>query len=118
MLTHIHPKLPMQDKQETKNYYVGKLGFEQVGSDDYPDYMMMRKDDIEIHFFLFKEINPKENYGMVYIRVSGIEEFYQNLQNAHVEIHPNGNLQTKPWGVKEFALLDPTSNLLTFGEKV
>ena len=31
--------------------------------------------------------------------------------------HPNGPLETKPWGQKEFSILDPDNNLLTFGEK-
>jgi len=35
-----------------------------------------------------------------------------------IAIHPNGSLQTKPWGHKEFALLDPDSNLFTFGKKI
>jgi hypothetical protein len=33
-----------------------------------------------------------------------------------MEIHPNGKLQTKPWGQKEFSILDPDNNLLTFGQ--
>ncbi|KQT17972.1 Bleomycin resistance protein [Chryseobacterium sp. Leaf404] len=116
MLTQIHPKLPMRNKAETKKYYIEKLGFEQLGSDDFPDYLMLKKDEIEIHFFLFTDLNPKENYGMVYIRVSGIDAFYHSLVDERVEIHPNGSLQTKSWGQKEFSLLDPDSNLLTFGE--
>lgn len=34
-----------------------------------------------------------------------------------VTVHPNGHLQTKPWGQREFALLDPDNNLLTFGQE-
>lgn len=29
--------------------------------------------------------------------------------------HEEFRLQTKPWGQKEFSLLDPDNNLLTFG---
>ena len=29
-----------------------------------------------------------------------------------------GHLQIKPWGQKEFSLLDPDYNLLTFGESM
>lgn len=117
MLTSINPKLPMRDIAVTRNYYINQLGFAQAGG-DYPDYLMVKKDSIEIHFFLFKELNPKENYGQVYIRTAGIENVYQTLQSAGVPIHPNAPLQTKPWGQKEFALLDPDNNLLTFGESM
>jgi hypothetical protein len=31
-------------------------------------------------------------------------------------IHPNGHLGLKPWGVKEFSILDTDGNLVTFEE--
>ena len=35
-----------------------------------------------------------------------------------ISIHPNGPLEIKPWGQKEFSLLDPDGNLLTFGQRI
>ena len=116
MLTDINPKLPMRNKSTTRAYYVNQLGFEEIG--DYEGYLMVRKDKIEIHFFEFKELNPKENYGQVYLRTDDIEKLYQSLLAKEVAIHPNGKLQTKDWGQKEFSLLDPDSNLLTFGQEI
>lgn len=116
MLTQIHPKLPMRDKDATRAYY-NNLGFTQTGG-DYPDYLMMRKDAVEIHFFAFPGLKPDDNYGQVYIRTKDIEHLYHQLQQDNIPIHPNGHLQTKPWGQKEFALLDPDNNLLTFGQDV
>ncbi len=118
MLTAINPKLPMRDKTATKDYYVKKLGFKELGNIVYDGYLMLEKDNIEIHFFEFKDLDPKENYGQVYIRTNNIDDFYQSLINNKVSIHPAGNLQIKPWGQKEFALLDPDSNLLTFGQNL
>ncbi|MBC5841606.1 VOC family protein [Flavobacterium sp. F-380] len=116
MLTTINPKLPMRNKAATKDFYVNKLGFKNVGSSDYDGYLMVEKDNIEIHFFEFKEIEHKENYSGVYIRTDDIDNLYQSLLNNKVDIHPNGALETKPWGQREFALLDPDNNLLTFGQ--
>ncbi|RZK42530.1 MAG: VOC family protein [Pedobacter sp.] len=116
MLTHIHPKLPMRDKAATIAYYVDGLGFRL--SADYGDYLMLSKDSIEVHFFLFKALDPKENYGQVYLRTDNIESLYRSLQLNLVPIHPNGSLATKPWGQKEFSLLDPDHNLLTFGQSI
>jgi catechol 2,3-dioxygenase-like lactoylglutathione lyase family enzyme len=116
MLTHIHPKLPMRNKAATQDYYIHKLGFNEFG--DYHDYLMVEKDHIEIHFFEFKTLDPKENYGQVYIRVEDIDQFYRSLLDRKITIHPNGHLQTKPWGQREFSLLDPDNNLLTFGQSV
>jgi len=118
MLTAIHPKLPMRNKAATKEYYIGKLNFMELGTTDYEGYLMLVKDNIEIHFFEFKELAPGENYGQVYIRTNDIDGLYQSLIENDVPIHPNGALQTKSWGQKEFSLLDPDNNLLTFGQSI
>ncbi len=118
MLTDINPKLPMRDKNVTREFYTNKLGFTEYGSADYDGYLMMEKDLIQIHFFEFKALVPKENYGQVYIRTDNIDHFYQSLLDRKTTIHPNGPLEIKPWGQKEFSLLDPDSNLLTFGENI
>jgi hypothetical protein len=118
MLTTIIPKLPMRSKATTRDFYLAQLGFTDIGSADFEGYLLLKKDDKEIHFFEFKGLDPKENYGQVYIRTNDIDNLYQSLLNNQVSIHPNGALQTKSWGQKEFALLDPDNNLLTFGESI
>lgn len=118
MLTNIIPKLPMRNKAVTRAFYVNQLGFTDIGITDYPDYLLLQKDQQEIHFFAFPALDPQENYGQLYIRTTHIEALYQSLIDKAVSIHPAGRLQTKPWGQKEFALLDPDNNLLTFGEAV
>ena len=116
MLTNINPKLPMCNKSATRHYYVNQLGFQEIG--DYEGYLMVLKDNIEIHFFEFKELDPKENYGMVYIRTDNIDDLYKSMLGNKIKIHPNGPLENKPWGQREFALLDPDNNLLTFGQSI
>lgn len=118
MLTAINPKLPMINKAITKAYYIDQLGFENVGSSDYDGYLMVKKDQIEIHFFEFKELDSKENYCGAYIRTNDIEVLYQSFLERNITIHPNGPLETKPWGQKEFSLLDPNKNLITFGQSL
>jgi hypothetical protein len=116
MLTNINPKLPMRDKSATKDFYINKLGFQNFGSAEFDGYLMVEKDNIQIHFFEFKELATKANYGQVYIRTNDIDNLYQSLLDSKVNIHPNGTLLAKPWGQKEFSLLDPDNNLLTFGQ--
>ena len=117
MLTDINPKLPMRNKSVTRAYYMNQLGFQEFGG-GYDGYLMLEKDSIQIHFFLFKALKPKKNYGQVYIRTDNIDQFYQSLLKNKTPIHPNGKLETKSWGQKEFSLLDPDSNLLTFGQSI
>ena len=116
MLKAVNPKLPMRNIKLTKDYYLNKLGFEELA--DYGDYLMLGKDQVEIHFFLFKGLDPKENYGQLYMRTDGIDQLYKELLESKVAIHPNGKLETKPWGQREFSLLDPDHNLLTFGQSI
>ena len=118
MLTDINPKLPMRDKNVTREFYINKLGFKEFGSAAFDGYLMVEKDQIQIHFFEFKELNPKENYGQVYIRTDNIDDFYLTLLDNKTSIHPNGKLESKPWGQKEFSVLDPDTNLLTFGQSI
>ena len=116
MLKDIIPKLPIRDKMLTKEFYLNQLSFELIS--DYGDYILLKKDQIEIHFFEFKSLDPLENYGQVYIRVIDIDKLYKSLLDKSIAIHPNGHLEVKPWGQKEFSLLDPDNNLLTYGEPI
>ena len=118
MLTEVNPKLPMRNKQITKEFYLKKLGFNEFGSTDFDGYLMVEKDNIQIHFFEFKELEPRENYGQVYIRTDYIEKLYQSFIERQISIHPNGKLESKHWGQKEFSILDPDNNLLTFGQSI
>ena len=118
MLIDINPKLPMRDKTVTREFYLNKLGFKEFGSTDFDGYLMMEKDQVQIHFFEFKELDPKENYGQVYIRTDNIDDFYLSLLDNKTSIHPNGKLELKPWGQREFSILDPDKNLLTFGQSI
>jgi hypothetical protein len=115
MLTDVNPKLPMRNKAVTRDFYLNKLGFSEFGSADYHGYLMVQKDSIQIHFFEFKELDPKENYGQVYIRTDDIEEWYQFVKGKNLDCTV---LEHKPWKQREFSLLDPDSNLLTFGHSL
>jgi catechol 2,3-dioxygenase-like lactoylglutathione lyase family enzyme len=118
MLTAINPKLPMRNKAVTLDFYCQQLGFQVFGNADYANYLMLQRDAIQLHFFEFANLNPHENYGQVYVRTDDIEALYQSFLVRKVAIHTAAPLQIKPWGQKEFAILDPDHNLLTFGQSV
>ena len=50
-------------------------------------------------------------------RTNAIDDLYADMRSK-TTIHPNGALQTHSWGMREFSLLDPDHNLLTFGQPV
>jgi catechol 2,3-dioxygenase-like lactoylglutathione lyase family enzyme len=114
MLTAINPKLPMRNKAMTHDFYINKLGFKQYGG-DYDGYLMVEKDNIQIHFFEFAGLDPKENYGQVYLRTDDIETFFEFVKKQGAVYQP---LAYKPWMQREFAILDPDNNLLTVGQSM
>lgn len=116
MLTAIHPKLPMRDKAATRAFYVDQLGFRELGQTDYAEYLMVAKDEVEIHFFLFRDLDPLQNYGQVYIRTGDIDALYRQSIDRQLRLPAAGHLRDQPWGQREFSLLDPDHNLLTFGQ--
>ncbi len=69
-------------------------------------------------YLFINQLDPADNYGQVYIRTDDIDKFYQLLLERKTEIHPNGHLQIKAWGQREFSILDPDNNLLTFGQNI
>jgi hypothetical protein len=116
MLLDVIPKLPMRNKFRTVYFYINQLGFELLG--DYGNYLLIKKEEIELHFFEFESLKTSENYGQVYIRVIDIVKLYNQLIEDSIPIHPNGKLEDKHWGQREFSLLDPDNNLLTFGQGI
>jgi hypothetical protein len=102
MLKEINPKLPMRDKSVTKEFYLVQLGFRESGNADYDGYLMVQKDNIQIHFFELKELDPKENYGQVYIRTDEIDELYQSLADKKISTTRQGFYKPKRGDKRNF----------------
>ena len=117
MLTSIHTKLPMIDKEITHKFYVNKLGFNLASDKDYKAYLMIQKKDLKFTFFSLL-IFTLQKIIIKFIEEKNTNELYQQFINQKTEIHPKGSLDIKPWGQKEFSLLDPDNNLLTFGQSI
>ena len=116
MLQAIIPKIPFIKKEKTLAFYLKQLDFNLIS--DYGDYMILEKDNLEIHFFSYQSLEKEKSDFMLYIRVSDIKRFYENLIQNNVKIHPKGALETKAWNQKEFSIIDPNGTLLTFGENL
>jgi hypothetical protein len=74
---------------------------------------MLHRDDVEIHFFIYKDLDALTNDGMCYIRLQNIQAFYDEVK-AQIEVGKAP--QKMPWGQTEFSITDPDHNCLTFGE--
>ena len=116
MLQSVHPKLPMRDATATRDFYVRQLGFRLLS--DYGSYLILERGGVQLHFFHYPGLDPLRNYGQVYIRCTDIDGLHRQLLEGGTRIHPNGGLGDRPWGQREFSLLDPDHNLLTFGQPI
>ena len=113
MITHIIPKLPFIQKSDSIDFYVRIFGFSLLS--DYGDYLIMKKEELEIHLFHFPTLDPTKSDFMIYLRVDeGIEALYSGLEPEKVR-HLYA-LEQKTWGQKEFSVIDPSGTLLTFGQ--
>lgn len=60
MMTTIIPKLSMRDKTITSNYYNSKLGFKNIGIQDFENYLIIERDNLQIHFLNLKLLTRKK----------------------------------------------------------
>ena len=117
-LKSINPLIPGGDNLEkTVVFYEQKLGFKRIHTEGEPIYMAIVERD-SVSLFLLKNGDKHLAEGTsLRINVAQIEQLYCEFEAKDPEIiHPNGKLETKPWGMKEFAILDPVGVCLTFCE--
>jgi hypothetical protein len=114
------PVLPAANTVESLNWWLGICGFEEMFRDATPPrYAGIKRGDAYLHI---SEIDDKElsrkigDQTMVRVAVTGIESIYEEFQARGGKRHPNGPLQTKPWGTKEFGAIDPNGICVTFQE--
>ena len=117
-LNSINPLIPGgKDLEKTVVFYEQQLGFKRIHQEGDPIYMaIVERDSIQI-FLLQNENKHLAEETSMRINVDRIEKLYAEFQAKDGElIHPNGHLESKPWGMKEFVVLDPTGVCLTFCE--
>ena len=103
------PKLASLDIERSLDFYEG-LGFRRGGA--WPDYGIVERDGVQLHVWLCADPRiPSETACRIV--VTGIDDLHAQYAARGV-IHPNGALADKPWGVREFSILDPDGNLVTF----
>ncbi|PCJ71569.1 MAG: glyoxalase/bleomycin resistance/extradiol dioxygenase family protein [Rhodobiaceae bacterium] len=116
------PVLASKDFNETVSFYE-KLEFETIHLDPGDGgYLILRRGPIELHFFPYPDLDPKSNYCGAYIRGESVDAIYDWLGLAtHVPTKPEGiprvmPPEDKPWRMREFHLIDPSGNLIRFGQ--
>ncbi len=114
------PVLPAADTAESLNWWTEVCGFTETFRDSTPPtYAGINRDDAYLHIAGMDDKALARKVGgqtMVRLAVKGIEALYTEYQQRGGTVHPNGVLQTKPWGTKEFSAIDPNDVCVTFQE--
>ena len=73
------PILASRDVAETEAFY-GRLGFDLLARYDQfgPTYLLLRREDVELHFVHLPEVDPSESLGGCYLRLYDVEAVYED----------------------------------------
>ena len=107
------PVLPAVDLEAAMRFYKGKLGFTEEFRAE--GYAALSRDGVEIHLWLCEDRRIAESTSCR-INVQGIDELFEECRERDI-VHPNGALVTKPWGLREFTVVDTSGNSITFAEE-
>lgn len=107
------PVLASLDIERSAEFFAVKLGFMKVHVAQ-GGYGIVANGPVEIHFWACTDRHIAQATSCR-VQVRGIQRLYDQCK-GHAIVHPKAPLQTKPWGTKEFAILDPDGNLVTFYE--
>jgi uncharacterized glyoxalase superfamily protein PhnB len=119
------PVLPSKNIPETLEFYQRVYGFHSAwawtaSGQQVKDFSSVNPKDIVygglsepliVHFW-FSDVKQVLESAGFRIEVEDVKAMYVTCQAANC-VHPNAPLETKPWGVTEFATLDPSGVLVT-----
>ncbi|CAA9429523.1 MAG: bleomycin resistance protein [uncultured Ramlibacter sp.] len=108
------PVLASLDIERSVRFFEEKLGFARVHAQP-GEYGIVAAGAIQVHFWACDDASIPKATGCR-VQVEGIDDLHSRCI-GHGIVHPNGPLAAKPWGTREFAILDPDGNLLTFFER-
>lgn len=122
------PVLPVAAIAPATGFWRDRLGFKIDHADE--GYAVLVRDGIEVHLWAARDetwrdrpdrplVTGAESFlagtASARVLVRGIDTLFEEMRDAGV-LHPNGPLADKPYGLREFAILDLDGNLVTFFE--
>ncbi len=119
VLQKLSPIMPSRDIEATAAFYAA-IGFETVYKDA-AEYLLMKRDGAELHFFLAPEHDPKRSDHGAYMRPDDVDALSAEI--AALGLPGSGvprfiPAADKPWGMRELALIDIDGNLIRAGLEI
>lgn len=130
-LLHAIPALPVRTIEQSVMFYNDQLGFAIRHQDD--GFAIVTRDQVELHLWEANDhswqgrsdpapvVSGAESFiagtASCRIQVDAVDELHAELLSFNI-LHPNAQLGDRPWGTREFGVLDPDHNLITFFQRV
>ena len=108
----ITPRVPVESIEDALAFYRDQLGFDLGWTwGTPPTHANVCRDSISIDLV----VAPTGNAGtaMAYVQVQGIDAYYAEVTTRGTLV---GGLGDRPYGMRDFEVIDPDGNRLAFGE--
>jgi len=110
MMTRIMPELPCDDVPAAVKHYRDVLGF--IVNYEQSDIGVMDRD--EVRLLLVARTPLQTGIGSAAFYVRDVDALYAELVRSGADVQ--GEPVSQPWGLREFSVLDPDRNRLTFSQ--
>jgi predicted enzyme related to lactoylglutathione lyase len=112
-LDTVSPIFHVADLAQALDYYQKVLGFRIAWTwGDPPDRASVCRDRVEVTLAVPVEGSPRAS--AVYFGTTGVDDYYNQVSSAGGKI--TVPIADRPYGMRDFTLVDPTGNHLSFGE--
>ena len=125
------PAMPARDVTRAVAFYGDVLGFETVHAEG--EFALLRRDGTTVSLWgatdesWLETMDPAmpvcsgaESFiagtASCSVQVDGVDELYEHCSDREI-VHPNGHIRDQPWGTREFGVVDPDGNLVTFWQQ-
>jgi catechol 2,3-dioxygenase-like lactoylglutathione lyase family enzyme len=115
------PIMPATDLDATLSFYE-RLGFKNAGSAPTEwNYLIIRRGTVQLHFYGDPQVDPLVTSFSCYVYTADADALYDEWDAIGVATDPEtgSRLQGPPvdtdYGMREFALVDPSGNLIRVG---
>jgi uncharacterized glyoxalase superfamily protein PhnB len=113
VLEGVVPILSVADLRGALDYYTSVLGFDVAWEWGEPPYLAsVFRDQVEVN--LSQIDSAMLSASKVYFQVFDVETYYDRVTAAGANI--DVALDERPYGMKDFRILDPSGNELSFGQ--
>ncbi len=114
------PAFAVSDIERSVAFFEHSLGFDAVVVET--GFALLRRDSVALSLWLADGSArgaERELAGTVSCRieVSEVDDWFEHCSAVGC-VHPNGHLRDTEWGTREFAVLDPDCNLVSFWRRL